>query len=119
MSNHSLCIFILTQLIGFEKSDNGERITLPDQVEIDTLIRFKRDFFQDNNVESTLNHELSPSHQMKMVDKNELFWGCHHCTYHNPIDSNTCQMCTLPRNVCINPVEYSILINNYTYVLFV
>ena len=103
MSNYQSCIFILTQLIGFEKNDNDEKITLPDGVEIDTLIEFKN-FLQDSNIESNLNDELS-SHEMKMID-NETFWSCSHCTYKNPIELNTCQICTSPRNVCVNECEY-------------
>ena len=83
MSNHSSCIFILTKLIGFAKSDNDEKMTLSDQVEIDTLIQIKN-FLQDNIINSKLN--------------NKSFWPCNHCTYHNPIDLNKCQMCASPRN---------------------
>ena len=96
MSNYQSCIFILTQLIGFEKSDNDEKITLPDQVEIDTLVQFKH-FLQDSNIiESNLNDESS-SYEMKMVENNDSFWSCSHCTYNNPIELNTCQICALPR----------------------
>ena len=97
MANYSSCTFILTQLIGFEKSDNGEKITLPDQIEIDTLVQFK------NFLQSNFNDESSSPNEMKMVDNNKSFWPCNHCTYHNPIELNTCQMCALPRNVCVNP----------------
>ena len=90
MSNYSSCIFMLTQLIGFEKSDNGEKITLPDHVDIDTLVEFKN-FLQESNMKTKLN--------------DESFWPCNHCTYHNPIELKTCQMCGLPRNVCVNPRE--------------
>ena len=100
MCNYESCIFILTQLIGFEKSDNDEKITLPDQVEIDTLVQFKN-FLQDSNIQSNLNDELS--YEMKLVDNNKPFWSCSHCTYNNPIELNTCKMCNLPRNVCVNP----------------
>ena len=96
MSNYSSCIFILTQLIGFEKSDNDEKIALPDGVEIATLVEFKH-FLQN----SKLNDQLS-SYEMKMAENNDSFWSCIHCTYNNPIQLNTCQMCSLPRNVCIN-----------------
>ena len=99
MSNYESCIFILTQLIGFEKSDNGEKLTLPDQVEIDTLIQF-RNFLQST---FNCNDESSSPYEMKMVDNNKSFWSCNHCTYDNPIELNTCQMCALPRNVCVNP----------------
>ena len=96
MSNYQSCIFILTQLIGFEKSDNDEKITLPDQVEINTLVQLKN-FLQDSSIiESNLNDELSSY---------ETFWSCIHCTYNNPIELNTCQMCALPRNVCGNSMS--------------
>ena len=100
MSNYTSCVFILTQLIGFEKSDNDEKITLPEQVEIDTLIQFKN-FLQD----SRYNVDQISSHEMKMVD-NESFRACNYCTYNNPINSSICQMCTLPGNVCVNRYEY-------------
>ena len=96
MCNYSSCIFILTQLIGFEKIDDDEKITLSDQVEIDTLIQFKN-FVQDGK----LNDELS-SREMKMVEKSESFWSCNHCTYNNSIKLNICKMCALPGNVCLN-----------------
>ena len=101
MSNYSSCMFILTQLIGFEKTYNGETITLPDRVEIDTLIQFK-DFLQGSNIQSIFNDELSSSYEMTMVENNESFWSCNHCTYNNLVKLNTCQMCGLPRNVCLN-----------------
>ena len=103
MCNYSSCTFILTQLIGFEKSDNDEKLTLPDGVDIDTLVEFKH-FIQYSNIES---NQLS-SYEMKMVDNNETFWSCNHCTYNNPIELNTCQICALPRNVCVNQCQYSI-----------
>ena len=96
MCNDSSCIFILTQLIGFEKSDKGEKLTLPDQVEIDTLIQFKS-FLQDSKSQD----ELSSSYDTKMIKKTEsLFWSCNHCTYNNPIELNTCKMCALRGIVC-------------------
>ena len=100
MSNYKSCIFILTRLFGFEKSDNGEKLTLSDEVEIDTLIILKT-LLQDNNSQNKLNDELS-SYEMKMTEDNESFWSCNHCTYNNPIELNTCKMCALPRNVCVN-----------------
>ena len=111
MSNYESCIFILTQLIGFDKSDNDEKITLPDGVEIDTLIQFKNFLQVGSIIESNLNDELS-SHEIKMVDNNETFWSCSHCTYSNPIELNTCQMCALPRNVCVNQCQYFIIHQN-------
>ena len=98
MSNYESCIFILTQLIGFQKSDNDENITLPDQVEMDTLVQFKN-FLQDSIIKSSLNDELSSY---------ETFWSCIHCTYNNPIELNTCKICALPRNVCVNQCQYFI-----------
>ena len=99
MSNYTSCVFILTQLIGFEKSDNGEKITLADQVKIDTLIQFKN-ALENSDIENKLQkNELSSSHEMKMIENNE-FWSCNHCTYHNTIELDTCKMCCLPRYVC-------------------
>ena len=99
MSNCTSCIFILTQLFGFEKSDNDKKLTLPDEVLIDTLIEFKN-FIQESSIQNKLNNELS-SYEMKMVENNESFWSCNHCTFNNPINTNTCQMCALPHNVCM------------------
>ena len=99
MSDSRSCIFILTQLFGFEKSDNDTKLTLPDEVLIDTLIQFKN-FIQESNIENKLDDELS-SYEIKMVENNESFWSCNYCTYNNPINTNTCQMCALPRNVCM------------------
>ena len=112
MSNYSSCILILTQLIGFEKNDKDEKATLPDQVEIDTLVQFK-DILQDSYMENIFN-DGSSSHEMKMVENNTTvdnesdlsFWSCNHCTFHNPINSNTCKICGLPRNVCANKCVY-------------
>ena len=50
------------------------------------------------------------SDEMKMFENksdskinDESFWSCNHCTFHNPIDSTTCQMCGIPdRNVCVH-----------------
>ena len=114
MSNYSSCLFILTQLIGFELNDNGEKITLPDDVEIDTLIDF-RNFVQDISKSNNMNDNTNfnddlPSYEMKMIENNDTidrqnasFWACNYCTYHNPIDLRTCQMCAIPRNgpVCV------------------
>ena len=99
MSNSSSCISILTHLIGFEKGDNDEKVALPDGVEINTLVEFKNFLQVGSIIESNLNDELS-SYEMKMVDNNETFWSCIHCTYNNPIELNTCEICRLPRNVC-------------------
>ena len=104
MSNFSSCIFILTQLFGFDKSDNDEKLTLPDEVLIDTLIEFKN-FLQQCNIQNKLNDQLSS------YEINESFWSCNYCTYNNPINTNTCKMCALPQNVCVcvNQSEYFIL----------
>ena len=116
MSNYSSCIFILTQLIGFDKGDNGEKLTLPDQVEIDALVQLKN-FLEYSHMQSSFN-DGSSSYEMKMVENNESLWPCNYCTYNNPIELNSCQMCALPRNVCANQHEYSTT-KNYIYVLFV
>ena len=105
MSNYSSCIFVLTQLIGFDKSDNGEKLRLPDQVEIDTLVQLKN-FLEYSNMQSIFNDESS-SNEMKMVENNESLWQCNYCTYNNPIELNSCKMCALPHNVCANLHEYS------------
>ena len=91
---------------------------MPDAVEINTLVEF-RNFLQDDSTESNLNDELS-SYEMKMVGNNNTvengsnlsFWACDHCTYHNPMNFNTCQMCALPHNVCVNQCQYFILNKN-------
>ena len=75
MSNYSSCLFILTQLIGFELNNNGEKITLQDDVENDTLIEFKN-FVQDssnsNNVNDNTNfNDDLPSYEMKMIENND------------------------------------------------
>ena len=100
MSNYSSCLCILTQLIGFEESDNDEKITLqlPDQVEIDKLVEFKQ-YLQDNTKSKNINDNNVPSYEMKMT-QNESFWACLRCTYHNAIELNECEMCGLTRNVC-------------------
>ena len=116
MSNCSTCIFILTQLFGFEKNDNGEKLTLPDQVEIETLMELKN-FLQHNNILSIFNDESS-SYEMKMIEPNESFWPCNHCTYNNPIELNTCQMCSLPHNVCTKQREYSIINKEIFFFLY-
>ena len=99
MSNYSSCIFILTQLFGFEKCDNHTKLQLPHEVENDVLIEF-RNFLQDSSTESKLNDELS-SYEKKLLENdaiNSSFWACGHCTYHNSMNFNTCQMCNSPPN---------------------
>ena len=106
---------MLTQLIGFEKSDN-ERLTLPDQVDIDTLIQFNN-FLQHIYTQSHLNDRSLSSHGMKMVD-HKSFCPCNHCTYNNPINPNTCKICPLPRNVCEINVIICFMALIVIYVLF-
>ena len=114
MSDYSSCVFILTQLIGFDKSDNGEKITLSDQVEIDTLVQLKN-CLQYSNIQNDLN-DGSSSYEVKKIKikkqqknttvgnkSNSLVWSCKHCTYNNP---STCQICGSNRNVCVNKCEY-------------
>ena len=93
MSNYSSCLSILTNLIGFEKINNGEKIALPDEVEIDTLAMFNDYLIDFKNDDSNNDNN----------NNNETFWACSHCTYRNSIDLNACQMCGLPSkvNVCI------------------
>ena len=111
MSNYASCLCILMELIGFEKSNNGEKITLPDQVEIDTLIVFKN-FLQDSND----NFDNVSSYKME-TDK-QSSWACNRCTYYNSIDANTCQMCDLPRDVCETTKKKQIIFCQL-YVVFV
>ena len=107
MSNYSSCLYILTQLIGFEKSyNNGAKITLPDQVEIDTLVEFKN--FVENSIEN-IDDNNDKNNQSHNNDGTSL-WAYSHCTY-NPIDINTCQMCTSPRNVCSLYVAHNCMKN--------
>ena len=49
MSNYSLCLSILKRLIGFEETSSGEKMTLPDEIEIDTLITYKDYFIHCKN----------------------------------------------------------------------
>ena len=86
MSNCFWCLEVLTKYIGFEETNNGKQITLPDEVEIDSLIMFKDWLF-------------------KIRDKS--FWLCKYCKYDNPIDSEACQICNLPAEVCM--FEFSFL----------
>ena len=41
MSSHLACLEILTKYIGFEETNNGEKLTLPDEVESDSLTMLK------------------------------------------------------------------------------
>ena len=84
MSNYSSSLEILIKLIGFEEINNGDKICLPDEVEINTLIVFNDYVVKFKN------------------DRNNVktFWTCNQCTYRNQLDSATCQMCGLPGNVC-------------------
>ena len=113
MSNHSSCLLILTKLIGFEETNNGEKISLPDEVDTDTLLIFNdyfMEFKDDKNINESSavnnkNSNESSSYEMKMVENNDnmndnRFWSCNHCTYNNPLNSTTCLMCSLPRSVC-------------------
>lgn len=104
MSNYLSCITILTKLIGFDITNNGEKISLPREVEVDTLAQFKEYFSQLKS---------DKTNEMKMVENKEVedvdtFWSCDHCTFHNAIGLTTCQMCGLPGNVCI-VVSFSIV----------
>ena len=118
MCNSSSCIFILTQLFGFVKCDNDTKIQLPDEVEIDTLVEF-RNVLRNSGIKSNLNDGQS-SYEMKMIENNNTvdneskfsFWSCNHCTYHNSMNLDTCEMCALPHNVCVNQCEYFILHKN-------
>ena len=111
-SNYSSCAEILTKLIGFHEIIYGEKISLPDEVEINTLIVFKNYFIQfTNDRKNKENHnEIAPSssHEIKIAENNcddivanvKTFWECNQCTYHNQPDSTTCEMCGIPDNVC-------------------
>ena len=93
MSNSSLCMTILTDLIGFDKTNDGERISLPDEVEVDTLVQFKEDFIKSSN-----ETKLSENKELEDCD---TFWSCNHCNVNNEIDLAACTMCGSPKNVCI------------------
>ena len=63
--NYESFLVILTKLIGFEETNNGKRLTLPDAVEMDTLVVF-RDYVNDFQVtfvlgESLMVHVCDPS----------------------------------------------------------
>ena len=97
MSNYSSCIKILTDLIGFDTINDGEKISLPDEVEVDTLVQFQEYFIEFIS---------ASSNEMKMSENKELenvdtFWSCNHCTFNNEIYLTTCKMCGSPNNVCI------------------
>ena len=93
MSNYSYCLEKLIGLIGFEKTNNGEKLTLPDQVEIDSLIMVKNELIKIKDGVSLGDNN----------DDVKSFWSCGHCTYDNPIDSKfkICKMCNLPADVCM------------------
>ena len=101
MSNSSTCLEILTKLIGFKETNNSDKIQLPEKVKIDTLVKINDHFIKCNNDrnKNNDNNRAALSTNETKVD-NETFWSCQHCTYHNPIDSITCQICGLPSNVC-------------------
>ena len=106
VSNYSLCLKILTNLIGFEEINNNEKISLADEVEIDTLITFKDCFMKFKNDRNNNEVSLSALNKIKMVENDtadniETFWKCDECTYHNSINSTTCEICGLPNYVCV------------------
>ena len=98
MSNYSSCIKILTDLIGFDKINDGARIALPDEVEVDTLVEFKE--YLNSKLIDTSSNEMKMSENKELEDV-ETFWSCSYCTFDNEIDLTTCTMCGLPKNVCI------------------
>ena len=91
MSDYSSCLEILTKLIGFQETNNSEKITLADDVEIDTLMTLKNWLIQLKGVDNVSKENYNIG---------ESFWSCKYCTYHNPMDVETCQICALPANVC-------------------
>ena len=96
MSNSLSCLETLTKLIGFEKTNNGEKITLPDEVEIDSLIMVRDWLIQmKDSVGLGDNYERKDNRDAKSL------WSCNYCTYDNPVDSETCQICGLPAEVCM------------------
>ena len=104
MSNYSSCI-LLARLIGFEETNNNEKIVLPDEVEIDTLVQFKQ-YFCKFKSDKTIQSSNVSSYEMKVVENKEnantaCNWSCDHCTFLHNIDSTSCQMCGLPRKVCV------------------
>ena len=57
MTNYSSCILLLTTLIGFnfDQTNNSEKISLPDDVEVDTLVQFKEylsEFKSDKTIQT-------------------------------------------------------------------
>ena len=112
MSNYSLCIMILTKLIGFEETivDNNKKIVLSDEFDVDVIRTFKEYFENFLQSKKTSENNDKSSDEMKMFENksdnkinDESFWSCNHCTFHNPIYSTTCQMCGTPdRNVCVD-----------------
>ena len=108
LSNYSSCMSILTTLVGFNfeqtNIDNGKKISLPDEVEVDTLVQFTQYFnaFKSNKASQSDNES---SDDMKIMDNHvntNTFWSCNRCTFHNQISSTACQMCGSPAsNVCV------------------
>ena len=95
MSNYLSCLEILTNYIGFVETNNGEKVTLPDEVEIDSLVVVKNELIQlKDSVRLGDNNDRKDNYQVKS------FWSCGYCTYHNPIDSKKCKMCGLTAQVC-------------------
>ena len=98
MSDYSSSMTILTDFIGFDKINDGERISLPDEVEADTLFEFKEYLNSKLINESPMEMKMSENKELEDV---ETFWSCNHCTFNNKIDLTTCTMCGLSKNVCI------------------
>ena len=74
------------KFIGFEKTNNFDKLALPDTVEIDSLIMAKNCLIKKKN-------------RARLRDKS--FWSCKRCSHDNPFDSKTCRICGLPAEVCI------------------
>ena len=78
MSNYSSCELILTTLVGFNQTHNSEKITLPDEVEPDTLIiftdyfkKFKHDINNNNNNNNDNNNNSNKNINDNMESNNE------------------------------------------------
>ena len=84
--------------------DDETKLSEIESATTQVLLRYDINDESKNNDENKLSN-VSSSYEKKMADNDRVdngsFWTCNHCTYHNPINLNTCKICALPKNVCI------------------
>ena len=129
MVNHESCLLFLTHCVGFEQIKNvsGKRLTLPDNVVVDQLIKFRNALSTLKNIKNRNNKNgrcgvgsssnsrnsnnsnnnddtKSDRSSYEMKKKEELEtktmesdWKCNRCTFHNPFDLEECQVCKAPK----------------------